>query len=410
MAASLVTSLPNQNTLIFAGNIPDLSFSGVSTDDGMEFKLYLDFLPSSPVTLLDEVLFPDADGNVTLKIRSAVEYALAHQLPDTGMFIQQTAKRYMRLSFDGSTYVLNVIKGGLFIPEAEYGSFDYNTFAATNLLSWMPADRMVKYREPNYVNYYNVLSGSQLYALAYYIDDNDTLQSQEYALYAQMAIATLYTFDVSFNALLVQTGETRGAIAFDLYVKSGGSKKTNTQRVTLINDFDEYDDVFCFSNSLGGFESVRFTGKTSEIENPENAVFRDHNNKFIEYETTPQRIFKKYTGFFVSETHRKWMREFFNSSFRFHMRIVETGFIPERIAMVSQSAEGSRYNPNAYEFQFKYANQVAWQYNVRESIYPVNIDEAIIPGTVGDVPDGQFNEDFLNQTPLNQLTDETLNI
>lgn len=406
----LITQLPPQNSVIFAGNIPDLAFNDISNIEGMEFsiKLKKESFPSE--TIIDEVIWPDSFTRATVKIRDVIQASLKHQLPNTDMFVQADAAKKLTIQYGATSYVLNVIKGGLFIPEAEYGSFDYNTFAATNLLSWMPADRMVKYREPNYVNYYNVLSGAQLYALAYYIDDNDTLQSQEYALYAQMAIATLYTFDVSFNALLVQTGEIRGAIAFDLYVKSGGSKKTNTQRVTLINDFDEYDDVFCFSNSLGGFESVRFTGKTSEIENPENAVFRDHNNKFIEYETTPQRIFKKYTGFFVSETHRKWMREFFNSSFRFHMRIVETGFIPERIAMVSQSAEGSRYNPNAYEFQFKYANQVAWQYNVRESIYPVNIDEAIIPGTVGDVPDGQFNEDFLNQTPLNQLTDETLNI
>ena len=194
-----------------------------------------------------------------------------------------------------------------------------------------------------------------------------------------------------------------------MYVKQGGSRISNIQRFVLINDFDEYDDVFAFSNSLGGFETIRFNGLMVENENHKPIVFRDHNNKFIEFETTHERIFQKFTGYFDTDNHRKWVKEFFTSAFRFHLRPAENTFVPERITIVGQNAASSRFVINGNSFEFKYANQVPWQLNVRDTLMLINPDDAVATQSVGDLPDGEFNDDFLNQTPLNQLTDELLN-
>lgn len=411
MAASLVTTLPNQDNLIFAGNIPDLTFSGVSPEDGLEFKLLFDIATATEQTLLDEIIFPDANGQATVKIRAVVEASLIHSLPDADMFVQTTACRKLVISYDGSFYSLYVIKGGLMIPESDYNTFDYNTFALTNLLSWMPAERRVKYREPLYVNFFNasLISGTQLYARAYYINESNAVTSQEYALYSAMTYFKLYSFNTAFNVLMVQTSETHNIIAFEVYVKQSGSRITNIQRFVLINDFDEYDDVFAFSNSLGGFETIRFNGLMVENENHKPIVFRDHNNKFIEFETTHERIFQKFTGYFDTDNHRKWVKEFFTSAFRFHLRPTENTFEPERITITGQTAPASRFVINANSFEFKYANQVPWQLNVRDTLMPVNHDDAVATQSIGDLPDSEFDNDFLNQTPLNQLTDELLN-
>lgn len=409
MAASLISSLPDYDSPIFAGNLPDLVFSGIDPDEGMTLKVIFDFFTSSPLNVLDETIFPDAEGNATIKIRQVVEASLEHAYPTTDMFLQSTAARRMSIIYDGILYHLTVIKGGLLIPESQYGAYDYETFFATNLLSWMPADRKLKYREPCFLNYFNIYSGSQLYAKSFYITEAGALASQEYAIYTAMSVNGLYTFNVAFNQLIVLTGESRGAIAFECYVKTGGNRISNTQRLTLVNDFDEHDDVFAFSNSVGGFETIRLTGQLTESPNHSPLAFKNFNNHLLEYEVVHERLYKKHSGFFNDDTSKKWVRDFLSTHFRFHMRITESGFEPERITLTNMAADIVRFVINSFEFTFKYANQIPWQMNVRDTLQPINTMDAIIPETTGDMPDSEFNEDFFNQTPLNQLTDELLN-
>jgi hypothetical protein len=218
----------------------------------------------------------------------------------------------------------------------------------------------------------------------------------------------LYTLNVAYNQLIVLTGETHGPIAFECYVKVGGNRISNIQRLTLVNDFDEHDDVFAFSNSVGGFETIRLTGQLTESPSHSPLVFKNFNNHLLEYEVVHERLYKKHSGFFNDDTSKKWVRDFLSTHFRFHMRITESGFEPERITLTNMAADIVRYVINSFEFTFKYANQVPWQLNTRDALPPISTMYAIIPETTGDVPDGEFNEDFFNQTPLNQLSNDLL--
>jgi hypothetical protein len=61
MAASLITSLPDTDKPIFAGNIPDLVFSGIDPEEGMSFTLSLTFnAGAGNLILLNETFFGDA--------------------------------------------------------------------------------------------------------------------------------------------------------------------------------------------------------------------------------------------------------------------------------------------------------------------------------------------------------------
>jgi hypothetical protein len=408
--ATLATTLPaSQPAKTFAGNLPDLDFIGIDPAEGMELKLQFSNDGNATLVLLEELIYPDENEQATVKIRDVVESALLHKLPNTDVFKQINAFRYLTLIIDGTvTYTWHVVKGGLFIPEDQFTTFDYTTFFITNSLSWMPAERSVKYREQNYFNYLNLYTGGvQLYGKGYWLDGAGATQNQEYLLYT-LSVYGLFTMDISFNKLITLSESSNSFFAFDMYVKYNGSRITNIHRALLINDFDEYDDLFTFNNSLGGYESIRFTGLLSEKEAHESKAYLMHNKHLIEHETTPQRIMRKFTGYFDTEAQRKWLREFFTASFRHHIRYADAAFIPERIVVLSQNAESSRYNPNSFEFEFKYANQTAWQYHTRETLVAVNPGEAVSTANIGDLPEGEFNEDFFNLTPLNQITDETL--
>jgi hypothetical protein len=393
--ATLATTLPaSQPAKTFAGNLPDLVFADIDPSEGMELKLQFSNDGNTTLVLLEELIYPDENEQATVKIREVVESALMHKLPETDVFKQINAFRYLNLIIDSTTiYTWHVVKGGLFIPEAQFATFDYTAFFVANSLSWMPAERSVKYREQNYFNYLNLYSGGvQLYGKGYWLDGNGATQSQEYPLYTLSAVG-LYTMNISFNKLISLSASANDFFAFDIYIKYSGNILTNIHRVMLIHEFDEYDDVFTFNNSLGGYESIRFTGLLSEKEAHESKAYLMHNKHLIEHETTPQRIMRKFTGYFDTEAQRKWLREFFTASFRHHIRYADAAFIPERIVVLSQNAESSRYNPNSFEFEFKYANQTAWQYHTRETLVAVNPGEAVSFIEIIEMIEGSFNEE-----------------
>jgi hypothetical protein len=413
MAATLLTNIPVFPVPIFAGNLPDLRFSGINTITGMPFILAHTFAGSTTVNVLNETIFPDADGNATIKIRSVVESLLLHNYPSSPFFNQVNAITTLTLTYDTTTIFIRVIKGGLLIPESSFESYDYQAFLLDNLLSWMPSERKVKYRETNFLNYYVTpgQTGAQPYMKVYYFDESGMPLYQEQAMYGPIPVGNLYSMDVSFNQLITRVYPAKSNIfAFEVSIKRNGNTISNTQRLVLDNQFDEFDDVFAFSNSIGGFETIRFNGKFTELENHESQVFLNTNSHAIEFETIPLREITKNTGYFEADDYRKWVREFFTSSLRYFMRFGELVFIPERIAISSVRAESVKSQPNAFEFTFKIANQVPWQLNTREILNPINVGMADRAPVVGDLSFDNFNEDFSNQSGTFSFTDEVFGV
>lgn len=407
MAITLNTTLPVFPKPIFAGNLPDLSFSGIGAANGMTFKLSNTPTGESTTLILNETIFPDSNGNATIKIRSVVESILYHQYPSSDLFSQKYAIGLLTIEYNSTAVFVRVVKGGLFIPENEFETYTYDTFILTNFLSWMPAERKVKYIEPNFLNYYvqQSVSGCQLYMRSYYIDQFGSVQSQTQAIYSVLTAGNLYSIDVSFNKLVsLISSPPENLFAFDIYVKRGSTVLTNIYRIILDAQFDESDDIFAFSNSLGGFETIRFNGALTESENHETQSYLDNSDRTIEFETTILREMKKFTGYFESEAARKWLREFFTSNLRYHLRFGQQELIPERIILTISSAESIRYMPNSFEFKFRYANQVAWQLHSRETLNEINTGEHRAP-IGGDMENYMRNEDFFTDPGAQAIAD-----
>lgn len=369
---------------IFAGNLPHLNFSGIDQTTGMAFSLKAT-VDTTQTTLLSETIYPNALGNAVVKIRSVVEAFLQHQLPTSDDFLQYQAAVILSVNWDDEpTYLLWVVKGMLDIT-TDPQTYDFETYFKQNLLTWMPYQRSVKKNEPLFVNYFNTGRGvtppsRRLYMKYFYFTVVGLSASTEQAIYSIMSLDKLYTFNVSFEKLhsLISPAK-ENVFAIDVYVKDTAANTviSSVHRFMLQDDFNEFDDVFAYSNSIGGFETIRFTGQLSEQENHNPNSYVDSDNQLIEFETTPERIYQKHTGYFDTEDARLWLREFFTSSFRFHVRYTASTVAYSRISIIEAKPESIKHQINSLVFSFKYALQTAAQLFTRHSLREIDLDDVI---------------------------------
>ena len=405
--ATLATILPSPpGGLIFSGNIPDIRIIDIDPDDGVKFQLYVDYNTPNQLLLLDENLFGNQNNETIIKIKGAIETALFHVIPDQDVFKQVNAVRRFSIWLDEApVYTASVVKGGIDIPRSEFGTYNYQLYFITNLLSWCPTVRNVKYREPVFVNYMNLYTGGTILTAKYYWIDQNQVQQQTCAIY-NMPSYGLYTLNISFNKLvsIIENNEGRvGIFAIDLYVTYVGNQISNTQRLWLVNDFNENDDVFAFTNSLGGLDTIRFTGPLTIKPNHKSITFRNINDELIEYQNTPETIFEKKSGYYEGNDHQRWVNDFLISYKRFHFRFTESNIVAEPIVVTDISAAFTPANINSCSFEFKYASQHPWQWGTREALPPIENYNTVQAPEVGDMPP-EFNNDFLNQTSIVQIT------
>ncbi len=411
MSASLTTAIGTANhKYYFAGNLPHLHFTGIDPDDGMIFKVNVWTGAAVGAVILDEIIYPNAVGAASVKIRSAINSYLKTQIPSSDNFHQDTAYTEIRLQFGGFERFFYVIKGGLLIPEADYETHDYLDHFEKNLLTWMPSVRNVKYYEPNYINYFVGPShAGGLYMTYYYQQWQEFSQTWgfpeqvEVQLYASASTNRLVTFNIGFDKIVsIVNNSQRRIYAFDVYYKVGSDVVSNEQRFLLEHTIDEFDDVFLYENSLGGIETIRFTGNMAEKENHEPKAYLDTDNRLVEFETIFNRLYEKHTGYFDTEEQRLWLREFYTSAMRYHYRMLLNGPTPERITITEVKADSVQNKINSFQFTFRYANPVAWQRHLRETL-PNMIDDSVEIEDDPAVRFGQWNQEIA-QVPENEET------
>ena len=340
---------------------------------------------TTQTTLLSETIYPNAQGNAVVKIRSVVESFLHHQLPSSDHFHQPYAAVVLVIDYAEEPIIqLWVVKGMLDITTDPL-TYDFETYFIQNFLTWMPYQRSVKKNEPLFINYYNIPGPAinpprRLYMKYFYFTGVGLSASTEQAIYSVMDLVKLYTFNVSFEKLhsLISPAK-ENVFAIDVYVKDTATNTviSSVHRFMLQDDFVEFDDVFAYSNSIGGFETIRFTGQLSEQETHNPNSYVDSDNQLIEFETTPERIYQKHTGYFDTEDARLWLREFFTSSFRFHVRYTASTVAYSRISIIEAKPESIKHQINSLVFSFKYALQTAAQLFTRHSLREIDLDDVI---------------------------------
>lgn len=396
MPIALTTNLPDHLGYIYAGNLPDLNFTGIDAEAGMDFVVKDVTVTGSAVVILQEQIMPDAEGKATIKIKNLLINYLKVEKPNVSDFKQPMAVRLIQL-LDGSGSISKffyVVKGGLLIPYQNQHTYDYELFFQTNILSWTPSEHRVKHREPFFINYLHTYATSSQLRVRYYFKNalNATITG-EYTLVNFLKVLdhpVLYTVNASISRIYehvtqLENGEV-DLFAVELFVSKNDVQVSNTQRLLLSNRYDENDDVFGYENTLGGFETIRLFGQLSQQDNHKTNSHLDDEFRLIEHETQPLQVFRKESGYFAKESERKWLSEFLLSNYRWHLRFDDIYYMVfERIVVLSTKSETKPNEINNFEFTFRFSDQRAWKMHQRDPLNEIN-DEDISIVYPGDVP------------------------
>ena len=361
--------------------LPDTyNFSGTIRDIVVDATEKLDFtLSSNGVTIVSETYYPSSDNRITINLRDILEDIIEpvlYEVAETGI-PQYT---YQIGETIGSFYC---IAGGI---DAEVS---VESYLQGNFLTWQPQTRVTLYYIPHYLRYVSVVE-SICKVKAFFSDGTSK-------------VAVLKTFSAkSINTVNVTFGTIRGMFEsqptyFDVWVENlEGEMLTWIQRYMLTDFLTGVNDYFIFANSLGGFDTIRFSGDREEINKLDsvNAVF---DNETKEYDIDRTRSWKKYTGYITDERIRMWVLDFFNSPCRYHL--TDSGLL-KRIYISDHKLESTTGDAVGYEFTYVYSVQSRY----------INIERTSTPPLL-EITDPQSEIFFLapklNQFELAKIESET---
>ena len=361
--------------------LPDTyNFSGTIRDIVVDATEKLDFtLSSNGVTIVSETYYPSSDNRITINLRDILEDIIEPVLYD----VAETVIPQYTYQIGETTGSFYCIAGGI---DAEVS---VESYLQGNFLTWQPQTRVTLYHIPHYLRYVSVVE-SICKVKAFFPDGTSE-------------VAVLKTFSAkSINTVNVTFGTVRGMFEsqptyFDVWVENlEGEMLTWIQRYMLIDFLTGVNDYFIFANSLGGFDTIRFSGDREETNKLDsvNAVFDDETK---EYDIDRTRSWKKYTGYITDERIRMWVLDFFNSPCRYHL--TDSGVL-KRIYISDHKLESTTGDAVGYEFTYVYSVQSRY----------INIERTSTPPLL-EITDPQSEIFFLapklNQFELAKIESET---
>lgn len=361
--------------------LPDTyNFSGTIRDIVVDATEKLDFtLSSNGVTIVSETYYPSSDNRITINLRDILEDIIEPVLYD----VAETVIPQYTYQIGETTGSFYCIAGGI---DAEVS---VESYLQGNFLTWQPQTRVTLYHIPHYLRYVSVVE-SICKVKAFFPDGTSE-------------VAVLKTFSAkSINTVNVTFGTIRGMFEsqptyFDVWVENlEGEMLTWIQRYMLTDFLTGVNDYFIFANSLGGFDTIRFSGDREETNKLDsvNAVFDDETK---EYDIDRTRSWKKYTGYITDERIRMWVLDFFNSPCRYHL--TDSGVL-KRIYISDHKLESTIGDSVGYEFTYVYSVQSRY----------INIERTSTPPVL-EITDPQSEIFFLapklNQFELAKIESET---
>lgn len=322
----------------------ELSMSGNIADFVLDSNAPVTFkLAVGGKVILDEIYTPTSAGAITIKLRKVIEQQLTLSIPTSDFFEQSKSVIYFLATIDTIDYGFRVVKGGV-----DANVLDAATYLSQNFLTWQPQSKQVKLNDPEWLTYFSALYATKVVKAKGYYLDNTTETIVAYTIDEE---PKCWTMNVQYALL---AGKFTAAPSYiDVWVEdSNGVRLTFIQRYILQADFDEFDDLFVFENSLGGIDTIRYTGTLQEINDPDvaSAIFGEET---MEFGLDVDRYFSKNTGGFKSERHQQWAVDFFNSYNRY--RIADG--VVRRIVLRKADIKGVKRDVNSFSFNFAYTKQ-----------------------------------------------------
>lgn len=325
-------------TYNFAGNIADIV---LMSDNPVTFGV---------AGLLEEVYQPDSAGRITVPLRAFFEAHFhapdLNDIPDDGLPLVPYT-----FSIDSKEIgTFHVLAGGVAAK-----AVDTQLFLKSNFLTWQPQTRRVSYHEPQWLRYV-ALQTCSVKVKAYFGEGDPVTVTLK-----ELTALTQYSLDLNY-------GRIRGLFDkqptyYDVWVEAGGERLSFVQRYVLRDDTADTVDFFVFENSLGGFDTIRFTGERKEVAEVENlnAVFDGDTG---EYGVDYSKAWLKQTGYIPDERTRVWVQDFFSSCRRYHLGADSLN----RIFVTKPKLEATSGEAAGYEFTFAYSHQSKYLNIAREEL------------------------------------------
>lgn len=322
----MATILQQPDQYSFSGNIKNII---IATEEKISFILKHD-----SVVLFESSYEPDLNDHVEIDIKKIVQDALTSVMPGTG---DVTIRNFPVFSYAidaGEDVVFYAFEGGV---DAEIAS----SWFAENFLTWQPQTSYVTWNQAQFLSYI-ALQACNLKIKGYFADDtNQTIT------FAALELNKINTANLQFSTLPLKF-ENKQPQYVDVWTENAQAVRLSyVQRFVLKNTtFD--DDLFIFKNTLGGWDSVVFTGALKNEGTSDVKTFAQEDIT-SEYQVDITEKYSKNTGLFLSEKHRKWVLEFFKTKERFYL---SHRAIYEQIIVLSSSLSSQKSNPSSYSLTF----------------------------------------------------------
>jgi hypothetical protein len=326
--------LQQPDILSFAGNVNDFVIEDVTKS--LTFKLSVD-----DAVVVNEVYVADG-GMVRVPMKDIVDCFLTISIPqaDLDYMIQSLAVKKFKAEIEQTEFEFTVVKGGI-SNVAESSA----TFLKTQWLTLQPQEKRIMTHQPEYLSYYAVETCS-VKITVYFPDGsaNETLLALE--------MGNLHTIDVSY--LKISGKFERAVGCYDVWVENeNGQRLTYVQRY-ILSPSNTDTNVYLFENTLGGIDSVVFTGKFTEkiqTEGTVTTVLEESTDSDIDLNFSCEQN----TGFIPSIDYARWLRSFFVSKQRYHV----SGAL--RRIYLRESENGFTINSlNDFTFEFFYSKQTKY--------------------------------------------------
>lgn len=323
-----MTIIQSPATYNFAGNIPDLI---VDTTEQLSFTL-----SRGGTQIVAETYTPAQNDRIVINLRNLLE-----------LLVEVPGYEEVATPIAQYTYTLGSTTGTFYcLPGGHGAAVSAESFLRGNFLTWQPQTRVTLYHTPHRLRY-AALAACVCKVKGYFTDGTSAVISL-----LTMSAGNIYTMDVSFGTIRGKF-DTQPTY-YDVWVENTmGQAMTWGQRYMLADFEAGTNDYFIFANSLGGFDTIRFSGDRKEINKLEsvNAIFDDQT---LEYDIDRTRSWKKYTGYIADERLRMWVLDFFNSPQRYHL--TDSGAL-QRIYVSEPKLEDTAGETAGYEFTYAYSRQ-----------------------------------------------------
>ena len=332
-----MTIVQQPDSLSFCGNLKDFIITGESE---ISFSLYLGS------TILIAETYTAYNNKIIIPCKKVIEQQFTICLPDTDVFVQTRGVLDFNAHIGDTTVSFRVIKGGIG-DTAEVAT----VFLKSQFLTLQPQQKQTLTWQPEFLNYYTQ-EQCRLKLRAYFADGTN-----EEKYIADLETGKLYTIDLSFLKI---NGKFEKQVGYyDAWIENtAGNRLTYIQRYILTHPKDN-SQIYVFENTLGGLDSVCFTGLFSEkLET--NGNITTINDESSDSDIDFSVIYEQNTGYIPTFEYIRWLRGFFLSCQRYH---VTDSF---RKIYIEESENTFKLTElNSYTFEFRYSLQSKYDFVIR---------------------------------------------